>query len=67
MVYKKTVNYQQAVNLAIKAIDREIKRIAPQANMWDFYGLQSCKNYSDDRHKLEQAKEILNGQPKMEL
>ena len=61
------MNYQQAVKLAIKAIDREIKRIAPQANMYDFYGLDSCKNYSDNRYKLEQAKEVLIGQPKMEL
>ena len=61
------MNYQQAVKIAIKAIDQEIKRIAPQANMYEFYGLESGKTDANYRRRLEQAKEVLRGQSKMEL
>ncbi len=50
----------QAIKLACKAIDKEIKWLAIDANLYEMYGAPSYgKGYSERRKKLREAKKIL--------
>jgi len=61
------MKYSQAVNLAIKAIDNEIKRLNVDANLYEFYGMAKGKGNWEQRKKLKQAVEILKGQQRLDL
>lgn len=55
------MNQSKAIKLAIQCIDREIQRIAVQANLHDIHGMEwtSAKGASKRRAELQEAKEAL--------
>ena len=61
------MKYSRAVKLAVEAIDREIQRLAPDANLYELMKMESGRNAALRRSQMKQAKEILTGQPVMEI
>lgn len=62
------MHYDRAITIAKAAIEREIKRLAANANLADQYGATSpaCVNASRQRKELREAIEAL-GQRRLAL
>ena len=60
------MRYERAIKIAIKAIDREIQRVSPDANLFEIWFADCGENASKYRKELRKAKEVLAGQPRME-
>jgi hypothetical protein len=61
------VNYKQAVALAVKSIDYQIKDLNVQSNLHEVFEMDGGKNDWEKREKLRLAKEILVAQARMDL
>ena len=59
------MNYSQAVTLAIKSIEKEIKEITVNANLYEYAGVESMQPTWEHRKKLRQAMGVLKGQPRL--
>jgi hypothetical protein len=53
------MNMNGAMRIALKAIDREIRRVTIQANIYQDYKLAGAKHDWEYRNDLWKAKEIL--------
>jgi len=57
------VTYKQAVKLAVEALERWMKELNVNANLYEVYGMDNPmgRNASKKRKKLREAIEVLRG------
>jgi hypothetical protein len=60
------MRYDRAIKIAIKALDREIQRVSPDANLFEIWFADCGENASTYRKELREARALLAGQPKLE-
>ena len=60
------MKYERAIKLAIEAIEKEMQRLAPDANLYELLKMESGRRAAKKRGDLKKAKEVLAGQPRME-
>ena len=53
------MNLKQAIRLAIEAIDAECHRLAVNANLYEFYGMESGRQELVKRKRLREARAVL--------
>ena len=59
------MNYEQAIKIALKALDKEIQRMAPNANLYEIYLADCGKGAYEYRKQLREARAVLSGQQVM--